>query len=276
MSGAVDPFQVRVGEFAGPLDLLLHLVRQHEVEVEDLPLSRITSEYVETLKFMEQIDLEPASEFLEVAATLVRMKARALLPSPSVATGDEEAAVEEAALLQQLVEHQVVRMAAERLRAHEARAAAVWFRGERPREDDGGDPEPEIVEADLFSLVTAFKRLMEDLEPPPALEVAREDFTVTRMADAIRARLGEDEPVRFEQLFERGDPRAKLIATFLALLELIRNQEVRAFQDGARGPILIFPLQALPAAEAPDSSRRPAVEAVPEPEPETPDPEASE
>lgn len=246
MSDAVDPFDVRVGEFVGPLDLLLHLVRQHEVDVEDLPLSRITSEYLDTLGFMEEIDLEPASEFLEVAATLVRMKARALLPSPSVATGDEEAAEEEAALLQQLVEHQVVRMAAERLRAHEARAAAVWFRGDRPRESGDAGAEPDIVEADLFSLVTAFKRLMEDLEPPLPLELSREEFTVTEMADAIRAGLGGDEPVRFEQLFERGDPRGKLIATFLALLELIRNQEVRAFQDGARGPILIFPVQALP------------------------------
>ena len=123
-----DRFRVQVGEFDGPLDLLLHLVRSHEVEIRSLPLAEITGEYLEILRFLEEIDLDPASEFLEVAASLVRLKAQALLPSPSVA-GNEALAAEQEALLEQLVEHQVTRMAARDLGGREAKAAAVWFRG---------------------------------------------------------------------------------------------------------------------------------------------------
>lgn len=235
-----DPFRVQVGEFEGPLDLLLHLVRRHEVPIQEVPLAEITREYVQTLEFLASIDLEPAAEFLEVAANLLRLKARSLLPRPEAPEDPEAAAAEEAALLQQLVEHQVVRMAATRLRHREAQAAAVWFRGEP---DPGGieATEEEVVEADLFALVTAFKSVLAGLDEPTTFEISREDYPVSAARDEIRAKVAGGQPVPFLDLFEPGTPRGKLISTFLALLELIRAVEVRAFQDGPLGTILIFP-----------------------------------
>jgi segregation and condensation protein A len=241
----VDRFRVRAGDFEGPLDLLLHLVRRHEVPIMEVPLADITGEYVQTLEFLSSIDLEPAAEFLEVAATLLRLKARALLPRPEAPEDPEAAAAEEAALLQQLVEHQVVRMAARRLQHREAQAASVWFRGE-PEPGGIEASEEEVVEADLFALVTAFKSVLAGLDEPGAFEISREDFPVSASRDEIRAMVAGGQPVPFLDLFEPGTPRGKLISTFLALLELIREVEVRAFQDGPLGAILIFAADAAP------------------------------
>ena len=239
-----DTFKVQVGAFEGPLDLLLHLVRTHEVEIRDLPLGQITGEYLEMLSFMEEIDLEPASEFLEVAATLVRLKAQALLPSPSVASDAEALAAEEEALLEQLVEHQVTRMAARDLRSREKNVAAVWFRGEKK---PGGVEahETEIVQVDLFSLVSAFREVLAGLESPPLFAVTTDQYPVAERVEVLRTRLRDGEPLPFDELFREGDPRGKLIATFLALLELIRSGDARAFQETKFGKIVIFPVEML-------------------------------
>ena len=239
-----DRYHVQVGGFDGALDLLLHLVRTHEVEIRDLPLGEITGEYLEMLRFMEEIDLEPASEFLEVAASLVRLKAQALLPSPSAAADAEALAAEEEALLGQLVEHQITRMAARELRTREAKVAAVWFRGEP---DPGGfaAEQTEVVEADLFSLVAAFRELLSDLESPSLFSISADQYPVAARVEALRTRLSDGDPVPFDELFARGDPRGKLIATFLALLELIRSGEARAFQEAVIGKIVVFPVEML-------------------------------
>lgn len=238
---ARDPFTVKVDDFEGPLDLLLHVVRRHEMPVERLPLGRITEEYLQTLEFLSAIDLEPASEFLEVAATLLRMKARALLPRPESPVDPDAWAEEEAELLRQLVEHQVVRVAASRLRQREAQAAAVWFRGE-PATVDEESGESQVVEADLFALVAAFRSVLAGVREESTFAVSREEYPVEVCAAEIRAKLRGGQPVPFVELFEPGGSRAKLISTFLALLELIRWAEARAFQDGPFGAILIFPV----------------------------------
>lgn len=245
-TGTRDPFTVKVDDFEGPLDLLLHLVRRQEVPIERLPLGRITDEYLQTLEFLSAIDLEPAGEFLEVAATLLRMKARALLPRPETAADPDAWAEEEAELLRQLVEHQVVRVAATRLRQRETQAAAVWFRGE-PAPVDEETGEQQIVEADLFALVAAFRNVLAAVREESPFEVSREEYPVEVCAAEIRAKLSGGKPVPFVELFA-GSSRAKLISTFLALLELIRWAEARAFQDGPFGAILIFPVDRATAA----------------------------
>jgi len=255
-----QPYSVRVGEFEGPLDLLLHLVRRHEFDVEEIPLARITGEYLETLEFMAGLDLELAGEFLEVAASLLRLKARALLPRQEVPQDPEAAAAEEAALLQQLVEHQVVRIAAQRLRRREEQAAAVWFRGE-PDPSGVEAEEREVVEADLFALVTAFKNVLASLQEPSAFEISREEYPVEVSAEEIRGRLARGRPLPFMEMFPPGTSRGKLISIFLALLELIRSAEAKAFQEGPLGAIMIFPVQAVAEGEtsrAQDLPARPA------------------
>lgn len=246
-SASQEPFVVRHGDFEGPLDLLLHLVRRQKMPIEAIPLARITGEYLETLELLTGLDLDPAGEFLEVAATLLRLKARSLLPRPPLPEDPESAAAEEAALLQQLVEHQVVRLAATRLRHREQHAAAVWFRGEtNPRGVEAEDHE--VVEADLFSLVTAFKSVLASLEQPAPFAISREEYPVEECSAQLRERLRIGRPVPFVDLFPPGTTRGKLISTFLALLELIRSAEARAYQDGPLGTIMIFPVTAVDGA----------------------------
>lgn len=248
-----DPFRVRIDDFEGPLDLLLHLVRRHERDIETVPLARITGEYLATLEFMAAIELEPAGEFLDVAATLVRLKARALLPRKEEGGDPGDVLEEEAELLRQLVEHQVVRMAARRLRDREAQAASVWFRGEsEPRGIEA--EETEVVEADLFALVAAFRAVLTDVEEPAPFEISREEYPVEVAAEEIREHLAARRPVPFTDLFRAGAARGRLISTFLALLDLIRSGEARAIQEGPLGTILIFPGDMLPAGGDPAAS----------------------
>lgn len=237
-----DRYRVKVSAFEGPLDLLLHLVRAREIEIRDLELAEITGEYLEMLRFLEEIDLELASEFLEVAGSLVRLKAQALLPSPSVAADAEALAAEEEALLEQLVGHHVTRMAAQDLRARETKVAAVWFRGE-PEPSGVAAEQTEVVEADLFSLVAAFRGLLQDLDSPSLFSISADEYTVTERVEFLRSQLHAGSPIPFNNLFAKGDPRGKLIATLLALLELIRSGEARAFQEVMGGKIMIFPVE---------------------------------
>ncbi len=248
-SEASAQFVVHTELFEGPLDLLLHHVRSREVPIEELPLADITASYLKTLEFLQKIDLEPASEFLDVAATLTRMKARSLLPRPETGADAEAAALEEQELLQRLVEHQVVRLAAEQLRNHETKAASVWFRGDA-EPLNASDDEPQVLEADLFALVAAFRGLLEGAPEQQVMAFAREEFSVQACAEAIRVRLASGGPVPFEELFAPGVPRGKLIATFLALLDLIREADARAFQQGACGAIMIFPGAGRPTSGA--------------------------
>ena len=237
-----DRYRVKVSAFEGPLDLLLHLVRSREIEIRELELAEITGEYLEMLRFLEEIDLELASEFLEVAGSLVRLKAQALLPSPSVAADAEALAAEEEALLEQLVGHHVTRMAAQDLRARETKVAAVWFRGE-PEPSGVVAEQTEVVEADLFSLVAAFRGLLQDLDSPSLFSISADEYTVTERVEFLRSQLHNGSPIPFSNLFAKVDPRGKLIATLLALLELIRSGEVRAFQEGMGGEIMVFPVE---------------------------------
>ena len=237
-----DRYRVKANAFEGPLDLLLHLVRSREIEIRELELAEITGEYLEMLRFLEEIDLELASEFLEVAGSLVRLKAQALLPSPSVAADAEALAAEEEALLEQLVGHHVTRMAAQDLRARETKVAAVWFRGE-PEPSGVAAEQTEVVEADLFSLVAAFRGLLQDLDSPSLFSISADEYTVTERVEFLRSQLHAGSPIPFNSLFAKVDPRGKLIATLLALLELIRSGEARAFQEGMSGEIMVFPVE---------------------------------
>ena len=239
-----DRYRVKVSAFEGPLDLLLHLVRSREIEIRELELAEITGEYLEMLRFLEEIDLELASEFLEVAGSLVRLKAQALLPSPSVAADADALAAEEEALLEQLVGHHVTRMAAQDLRARETKVAAVWFRGE-PEPSGVAAEQTEVVEADLFSLVAAFRGLLQDLDSPSLFSISADEYTVTERVEFLRSQLHNGSPIPFNNLFAKVDPRGKLIATLLALLELIRSGEARAFQEGMGGGIMVFPVEVL-------------------------------
>jgi segregation and condensation protein A len=238
---AADAFPVRLENFDGPLDLLLHLIKRNEVNVYDIPIALITQQYLDALRLMEQLDLDVAGEFLVMAATLIHIKSKMLLPRPETAAGGE---VDEAdprdALVRRLLEHQKYKAAAGLLHEREQVRAAQWPRpDERVAEIAGEDIEPEL-EVDLFSLLSAFQAVVERAKQRPKVFLPPEQISVESRIEELLVRLSETEACGFEQLFADADDRAGLIVTFLALLEMIRLKLVRVFQSGSFGAIRVY------------------------------------
>jgi segregation and condensation protein A len=237
----LEAIQIKVEAFEGPLDLLVHLIKKHQMNVYDIQISLITRQYLEYLDLMQELNLDVASEFLVMAATLIHIKSKMLLPRPETAAGDP--ADEEDprdALVRRLLEHQKFKAAAELLHDKETLRSAQWARPDsRLEEIAGEDYEPEI-EVDLFSLLTAFKQVLERARERPPVELPPELISIETRIEQLLGRLSETEACGFEDLFEPDAPRGDMITTFLALLEMIRLQLIRVFQQGGAGAIRIY------------------------------------
>ena len=236
-----DAFPIKLSNFEGPLDLLLHLIRKHELDIHDIPIALITAQYLETIGLMQELDLDVAGEFLVIAATLIHIKSKMLLPRPETAAGVEgEVEDPRDALVRRLLEHQKFKAAAGLLHEREQLRAAQWLRPDgRVAELAGDDYEPEL-EVDLFSLMNAFQAVVQRLKQRPKLLLPPEEIPVERRIEQLMARLSESEAMGFEDLFADVEHRSGLIVTFLALLEMIRLKLVRVFQSGSFGPIRVY------------------------------------
>ena len=236
-----DAVPVRLENFEGPLDLLLHLIKKHEVSIYDIPITLITTQYLQTLRLMHELDLDVAGEFLVMAATLIHIKSRTLLPRPETAAGvegDEEDPRD--ALVRRLLEHQKFKAAAELLHEREQIRSAQWSRpDERVAAIAGDDYEPEL-EVDLFSLLNAFQAVVERARTRPTVLLPPEQLPLEVRIEQLLSRLSETEACGFEELFADVHDRGGLIVTFLALLEMIRLKMIRVFQAGSFGPIRVY------------------------------------
>jgi segregation and condensation protein A len=238
---AVEAFPVRLSNFEGPLDLLLHLIRRNEVSIHDIPITLITQQYLDTLQLMQELNLDVAGEFLVMAATLIHIKSRMLLPRPETAAGVEgEDEDPRDALVRRLIEHQKFKAAAGLLHEREQVRSAQWGRPDgRVAALAGDDYEPEI-EVDLFSLLSAFRAVIQRARDRPKVPLPAEHVPIEVRIEQLLARLSESEACGFEELFADVAGRAGLITTFLALLEMIRLELVRVFQAGTFGPIRVY------------------------------------
>ena len=238
---SVDALPVHLDNFEGPLDLLIHLIRKNEVNIYDIPISLITGQYLEAIQLMQELNLDVAGEYLVMAATLIHIKSKMLLPRPETAAGvDGEAEDPRDALVRRLLEHQKFKAAAELLHEREQLRAAQWQRpDERVAAIAGDDYEPEL-EVDLYGLLTAFQAVIQRAKLRPKVVLPPEQVPVEVRIEQLLARLSENEACGFEELFSDVDDRAGLIVTFLALLEMIRLKLVRVFQSGSFGPIRVY------------------------------------
>jgi segregation and condensation protein A len=238
---AKDAFPVKLSNFEGPLDLLLHLIRKHELDIHDIPIALITAQYLSAIALMDEFDLDVAGEFLIMAATLIHIKSKMLLPRPETAAGVEgEVEDPRDALVRRLLEHQKFKAAAGLLHEREQLRAAQWLRPDgRVAELAGEDYEPEL-EVDLFSLMNAFQAVVDRLKLRPKVLLPPEEIPVELRIEQLLARLSETEALGFEDLFSDVEERRGMIVTFLALLEMIRLKLVRVFQSGSFGPIRVY------------------------------------
>jgi segregation and condensation protein A len=235
----LEAYPVRLVNFEGPLDLLLHLIKRNEVSIYDIPITKITAQYIEYIDLMQEMNLDVAGEFLVMAATLIHIKSRELLPRPDPAQVDPEEDPREA-LMRRLLEHQKFKAAAELLHERETLRSAQWTRPDGPIAEIAGEaPEPE-VEVDLFSLISAFKNVVERSKLRPQLYLPGEQIPIEERIEQLMSRLSETEACGFEDLFSDIQTRAGLVVTFLALLEMIRLKLIRVFQSGVVGPIRVY------------------------------------
>ena len=235
----LEAYPVRLQNFEGPLDLLLHLIKRHEVNIHDIPIALITHQYLEYIDLMQELNLDVAGEFLVMAATLIHIKSRELLPRPDPTQEDPEEDPREA-LIRRLLEHQKFKAAAELLHERETLRSAQWTRPDGPIAEIAGEaPEPEI-EVDLFALISAFRSVVERAKQRPAMYLPGEQISIESRIDQLLAKLSETEACGFEDLFQDVQTRAGMIVTFLAMLEMIRLTRIRVYQTGAVGPIRVY------------------------------------
>ena len=237
----LEAITIKLHAFEGPLDLLVHLIKKNQMNVYDIQISVITKQYLEYLDLLQELNLDVASEFLVMAATLIHIKSKLLLPRPETAAGDPADDEDPRdALVRRLLEHQKFKAAAELLHDKETLRSAQWARPDsRIEEIAGDDYEPEI-EVDLFSLLSAFKQVLERARERPPVALPAEQISIETRIEQLLDRLSETEACGFEDLFERDASRADMIVTFLAMLEMIRLKLIRVFQQGGAGAIRIY------------------------------------
>ena len=234
---AGTPVVVKLARFEGPLDLLLHLIKRDEIDIYDIPIAHITQQYLAYLDLMRSYDLEVAGEFLVMAATLMRIKAKMLLPAlPSSEEEDEGDPREE--LVQRLIEYRQFKEAAGTLRTREDERRLLYERGMLPTDEDAG-PLP-LAPANLFDLIDAFHRLMARLPEPAVYEVQAEVYDVEEKMSLLASAAAEHGTVSFVAVLEKCRSRLEMVVTFMALLELIKLGQVGVVQSEHFGDITIL------------------------------------
>jgi segregation and condensation protein A len=232
-------YEIKLPVFEGPLDLLLHLIREAKIDIYDIPISFITHRYLDYIEMMKELNLDIAGEFLVMAATLIHIKSRMLLP-PDEVEEVEEAADPRLELVQRLLEYQSYKDAAFILKEREEEALLVFGRPpENEDKEEAGEPEIYLFDVNIFDLLGAFKKML-DAAPPEVRTITRELLTVKDRMVFIVDLLRKSEAVRFEELLEGQATRTQLIVSFLALLELLRLGLARVYQEGDFGNIWII------------------------------------
>ncbi len=232
-------YKVKLEIFEGPLDLLLYLVKQNHLEIANIPIASITEEYLKYLELMQALDLEIAGEFIVMAATLMQIKSRTLLPPEALSPEEAEEPDPKEELIRRLLEYQRFKQAAELLSSMEKNRSVQVARPVSP--DEVPVETEEFVEASLFDLLRAFSQFMaEPVSREMFHEILKDEFTVEEKASMIRALIQERSKINFAQLFTQAKSKPEVIATFLAILELIRLKEVVVRQSQVFGEIWIL------------------------------------
>jgi segregation and condensation protein A len=233
------PFAVAVGDvYEGPLDLLLDLIRKQDIDIYDIPIARITAQYLTYVERMRELDVNIAADFIYMAAVLIHIKSKMLLPRDPLAPAE---AVDDprSELVNRLLEHEKFKSAAQMLLQKQQIEDAIWSNPALKEFKDAEGTEPELA-ADVIDLVKTFQQILDRARSRPILQVDEETVTVGQMIDYLRRRLSlEDKPVRLKQILRNIESRQALVCMFLAMLELVRLQAVQLRQERMFGEILI-------------------------------------
>ena len=238
----MGPYPVKLPQFEGPLDLLLHLIRKNELDIRNLPLADICRQYHEYLVLMQELDLEVAAEFLYVEVMLVHIKSQMVLPRATPNAPEEDPREE---LVRRLLEYRKYKGVAETLHGMEAVRLGLWSRAPAKLETPEGEAEEaDLSEVSLFDLLTFFKGALDRYraQHPPSMEIEHQKFSIREKMEQMLVRVKSGSgPVPLSDVFRSLSGRAEAIAIFLAVLELLRLRVVRARQEAEFSEIYLDP-----------------------------------
>jgi len=229
-------YKVKLEVFEGPLDLLLYLIKKNEIDISDIPISVITEQYLEYLEFMRMLDLNIAGEFLVMAATLIHIKSKMLLPPEEkeiLSEGEEDPREE---LVRRLLEYKRFKEVAGVLQDLEGQRKKMFARSAVLELG----PEEKFFEANVFDLITALTRVLKDVPKEIFQEIVKDEFTVEQKVHDLLHMLVEDPILHLSELFKKAKNKSEIVAIFLAVLELIRLKEIIVMQKHSFGEIEVI------------------------------------
>ena len=233
----IDPnFKIELPTFEGPLDLLLHLIGKHELDILDLPIAFVTERYLQYISLMKQLNLDVASEYLVMAAKLAHIKSKMLLPTPPQDQEDEpeDEGDPREELIRRLLEYQKYKLAAEELGSRGVEGRDVFLRGIPAPEAEGPAP---LADISLFKLLDAFQRVLDRVKSDMAFEVTAERISIQERIAQITDRLRGRRAIAFEELFDQIRTTYDIVVTFLAILEMAKMRMMRIYQTDPHAPI---------------------------------------
>jgi segregation and condensation protein A len=248
-----DNYRVRLEIFEGPLDLLLFLIKKDEIDIYDIPISHITEQYLEYLSLMDQLDITVAGDFLVMAATLIYIKSKMLLPPEPKIEGEEDLNEDpRAELVERLLEYQKFKSAANMLYSRGEIEGACYTRGSI--ETDKGNPE---VTASVFDLLKVFREALKRAESAVEMEIHRDEITMAEKLAQINTLLNERDEIDVREMFEMARSKRELILTFLAFLELVKEMRISLVQRELFGEIYARKRIEPPAKAEPEEEEQP-------------------
>ena len=232
-AGSGDELKLKLGEFAGPLDLLLFLIKQEQANIFDIPIARITNEYVSYVRLMKKLDIAVAADFLVMAATLIEIKSKMLLPRE---ISDEEEDFEDPRkeLVDRLLEYEKFKSAAEMLYERTTIEQAVFTRGQIDTDEDNTE-----INASVFDLLTIFQKILLRHKEDVQMEIHREEISLADMIRNLKRRIFQDSELNLLSFFEEMQTKRELVTAFLAVLEIVRTESVKLLQSKTFGDIIL-------------------------------------
>jgi segregation and condensation protein A len=234
VGGGGEDLKIAIGDFAGPLDLLLFLIRQERADIFDIPIARITEKYLEYIRLMKRLDISVAADFLVMAATLIEIKSKMLLPRDRLVAEEEEFEDPRQELVDRLLEYEQFKTAAGMLYERTTIEQAIFTRGSIESDENNAE-----INASVFDLLTVFQKIVDRHVEEVRMEIHREEVSLADMIKALRARIMEAGKVSMLAFFEEMNSKRELVTAFIAVLEIVRTDSVKLSQINTFGDVML-------------------------------------
>ncbi len=237
--GSNDELKIKLGEFAGPLDLLLYLIRQEQANIFDIPIATITDEYLKYVRLMKRLDIAVAADFIVMAAQLIEIKSKMLLPRDPNVEDEDEIEDPRQELVDRLLEYEKYKSAAEMLYEKTTIEQAVFSRGKIESDEHNAE-----ISATVFDLITIFQKIVARQKDEIQMEIHREEISLADMIKSLRKRIFDAGELSVLDFFEEMHNRRELVTAFIAVLEIVRTETVKLVQKTTFGDIVLRKVEA--------------------------------